>query len=227
MEQRRPWEGFRRCEGCEAWEIDGLGYCLRHVPIEDLAEAEAVTGMRRCRKCSEVATAKSDPPACPFHVAERTERNGPATNRASTGFIESAMAEQMGEIMTEHGERLLHPPAVGDPLDELIRLVEEFKEFKQILRERLARLNMDEWRYAHNRVGEQIRTEVFLYERALERLARLLIGIAKLKIKEHQAAIETEMVGKIERALLIALAASDATPMGQQRARDVLVRELA
>ena len=34
---------------CRIHEIDGMGFCLQHVPDDMLDEAEAVTRTRRCR----------------------------------------------------------------------------------------------------------------------------------------------------------------------------------
>ena len=45
-------EGTVRCAdgGCGDLEIEGLEYCLAHMPEDLLAEAEAITGVRRARK---------------------------------------------------------------------------------------------------------------------------------------------------------------------------------
>lgn len=225
-----PWQGQDQCLNaqCTDFEIEGLGFCLRHVSRDDLPEAEAVTGWRRCTwrtgRCHEIAVQNSDPPYCPMHVGMQHEAQ---QRRASQGFVNEAEAEQLASIMTEHGHRLINPPRIGDPLEALLHLADQVVELCAVMRDRVSALEMSEWRYAHSRVGEQIRTEVFLYERALDRAAKVLTGIAKLRIAEHKLELEKEMASVIERALGIALEASGADLVGQHKAREVLARELA
>jgi hypothetical protein len=222
----QPWQSDRRCGSCDDFEIAGLGYCLKHVSQEDLAEAEAITGWRRCttRRCREIATPTSDPATCPYHVQVRIEKGN---RRAQPGFVNEAMAGQLAEILAEHGDHLLNPPPIGNPLDALEALAAEIVAFKQILAAKVATLSMDDWRYRHDRAGEQIRTELFLYERALDRCAKVLTNIAKLHIHEHRLELEREVAAMIERAFGLALEDSGADLIGQQRARDRLSQELA
>jgi hypothetical protein len=227
-EQRQPWEGDRPCPGDHGKavkrEIEGLGYCIHHVPAEDLAEAEHITGLRRCRRCTYLATTSSNPPLCPVHVRESLTGSD---KRAGMGFIEWEVTELVGRIMTEHGDKLINPVPLGDPLDELLALAAEISAFRKILRDRIAQLEMHEWRYAHHRAGEQIRTEIVLYERALDRDAKILVSIAKLRIREHKLELDRELVAVIQRALGMALEASGLDLVGQQKAREILGRELA
>lgn len=224
------WQGANQCLNaqCVDYEIEGLGFCLRHVSRDDLPEAEAITGWRRCTwrtgRCHEIAVAGSEPPYCPMHVGMQHEAQ---QRRAAPGFAEQAQAERLAEIMTEHGLRLTNPPPVGDPLEALLKLADQVVELTAVMRDEVARLNMSDWRYAHNRVGEQIRTEVYLYERALERAAKILTSIAKLRIAEHKLELEREMAGVIQRAFGLALEDSGADLVGQAKARERLARELS
>jgi hypothetical protein len=230
MDRQFGWQGAGECQArdCDDPEIAGLWFCLRHVPREDLAEAEAITGWRRCRwgrgRCREIAAPSSAEGYCPRHVAE----NHQASQRRTKGaFVEEAMEEQLAEVMTEHGQRLASPPAIGDPLEALLKLADQVVELCAIMRDRVSELNMDQWRYAHNRVGEQIRTEVYLYERALDRAGKMLVSIAKLRIAEHKVQLDAEMAAIIERALGLALEASGLDLVAQHKARETLSRELA
>ena len=79
----RPGEGTRHCpeltragSRCGNLEIEGLIYCLQHMPEEFLEEAEEITGLRRCRRnigtpefCRQLAVAGTDPPLCSEHGA--------------------------------------------------------------------------------------------------------------------------------------------------------------
>jgi hypothetical protein len=226
-----PWEGTLRCgkapEGCPHAEIEGLGFCFLHIPAADLEEAELITGWRRCRwgrgRCHEIAAPGREPSYCPrHHQVEFESRN----RRAGQGFVNEAMGEQLAAILAEHGEYLLHPPAIGDPLEALMTLADQIMAFCEILRQRVARLEMSQWRYAHDRAGEQVRTELYLYERALDRAGKHLTNIAKLRIREHKLELEREVITVIQRALGMALEASGLDLVGQQKAREVLAREL-
>jgi hypothetical protein len=217
--ERKPWEGEQKCGSCGKQEIDGLGFCIHHVPDEDLPEAEGITGLVRCRQCSYLAVEHTNPPTCPEHST-------PQTRRASTGFIESTMADRMAQILSEHGDYLMNPPPGGNPLDGLLDLRDEVTAFKEILRIKVSTMPMDVWRYANDRVGEQIRTELYLYERAIDRLAKLLINIAKLHIAEHRLELERETLELLLTKLALALEDSGADLVGQARAKERLAAEL-
>jgi hypothetical protein len=51
--------------------------------------------------------------------------------------------------------------------------------------QRVAELRADSWRY-EGATAEQVRAEIVLYERALDRTARVLTDIARLDIEERQ-----------------------------------------
>lgn len=83
------------------------------------------------------------------------------------------------------------------------RIAAETIAFKDICRARLEAIG-DEWRYDHQH-GEQLRAEVALYERALDRCEKILanyvrLGIAdrKVKLDEAQAVL---LVGVIKNIL--------------------------
>lgn len=203
--------------------------CFRHVPDELLDEAEDITGWRRCRHgsggpdaCHQVATEGTDPAACKNHGANA----GSVTAReAGRRVIEGRVTDRAVEILSEQGEKLLRPKPIGNHLQELLDIAAEIKVFREIMRDVIAQLDPSQYRYG-SKVGEQARTEVLLYERALDRNAAILLSIAKLNIAQQLARIEKEKVATITRALNLALQASGAGLEGQQAAREVLQREL-
>lgn len=92
---------------------------------------------------------------------------------------------------------------IEDAVEELEILASEAKAFKDICRDRLEAIG-ENWRYDH-RAGEQLRAEVALYERAIDRCNKILtdyvrLGIAekRVKIAEAQAMI---LVGVIQNIL--------------------------
>jgi|SRR6516162_2521028 hypothetical protein len=225
-----PGEGILMCgwpDGCGNHEIDGLGFCLHHVPDENLEEAEEITGIRRCRNssgCRQYAVKGTSPPACKTHGANL----GSGMSRgAARSVVEGRVMDRMVQIMSEHGDRLLAPAPVANPLTELLGLAGEMAEWKKIMQEIVAYLlSQERTRYAHDRVGEQLRAEVLLYERAIERLAKLYMGIIKLGIEARLAQITEEQIGRIERALDVVLAGMGLGLVEQETARQTLHREL-
>jgi hypothetical protein len=238
VEVVRPGEGPLFCtfvledgRTCGHHEVDGLGFCLWHVPDEMLEEAEEVTGHYRCRHdfgepgaCHNMAVTETDPPACKIHGANR----GSNTHKAAMGrVVEGRVQDRMVEILSENGERLLNPKRLDNPLIELLRLADEMAEWKDIMRGIVVYLvDRQRLRSAHSKVGEQLRAEVLLYERALERLAKILQDIARLGIETKLASIEERQVQVVETALAAALNASGLDIVDQQRAKTVLRREL-
>lgn len=230
----RPGEGELLCAwpaGCRNHEVEGLEFCLHHVPDELLDEAEELSHTRRCRHgypgdgaCRYLAVGGTDPPRCKNHGANK---GSVLSKRAAGREVEGRVMDRMVAIMGEHGDRLVKPQPVGNPLVELLQLAAEVGEWKNIMREIVTYL-LDEKRIrsAHNRVGEQLRAEVLLYERALERFAKILLDIQKAGIEARLAALEERQVLMIEQALATALNASGLDLIGQENARKVLRREL-
>jgi len=200
------------------------------VPDDMLEEAEESTGMMRCRHrftepdaCRYIAVNGTVPPRCKVHGANQ----GSYQRKLAAGRqVEASVQEHLGEIMSEHASALELAEPVENPLTELLALAGEVKALKNVLRKMVGKIKLEEWRYSRGTVGEQIRAEIVLYERATERLTSMLVQIAKLNIEDALARIKAEQVSRIERALQIALAASDATVEGQDTARQVLLREL-
>lgn len=236
----RTWEGPAACRGktrdglsCSSREIDGLEFCLQHVPDELLPEAEMITGMQRCRHafgepgaCQQMATAGTEPPACLSHGANAGSVLG---KRAARNEIEQDAIRRLEEIMAEDANQvsLLSPPPIDDPLQALLDLAAEIRALRKILRDRVMAMKPSTWRYAGKALGEQVRAEIILYERAQEREASILVSIVKLKIEDRLAKISQRQVEVVERALDAALEAAGLDLDGQDKARRVLHRELA
>jgi len=231
------WAGPLRCgdnggltrqgEPCMEWEIDGLGSCLRHVPDDLLDEAEELTGERLCRfggRCPNKAVAGSDPPRCTSHGMKG---GGDGRKGATINLVEGKAADRLAEILAANGDRLLRPDPIGNPLSELLDLAAEVKEGKEILRLMVSALySENKIRYMHSKAGEQLRVEILLYERSLERLGKILVEISKLKIEERLAGIRQQTADMLERALDMALEESGVGLDGKAAAREALHRHL-
>lgn len=238
-ERRFPWEGMSLCSGlsratnqpCGKWEIEGMGYCLHHVPADMLDEAEEVTGMRLCRHgpadeggiCRYLAVEGTKPPMCKVHGANQGSYQ---RNLAEERVIEGEVIEHLERILTTGGEQLLNPPAIKDPLTELLMLAGEVKVFKQMLTEKVSVMHITDWRYDSKALGEQTRAEIIIYERALDRFANILIQISKLGIEDRLAQVDERMLQTLERAMVMALESTGLDLVGIDKARRVLRREL-
>jgi hypothetical protein len=238
MERLLPGSGPLICQGfgldgqpCTHHEIDGLGYCFSHMPDDLLDEAEDITGARRCRKrfgepdaCHQFAVAGTDPPLCKNHGA-----NGGSSisQKAAARVVDGRVTDRMAAIMSDHGEALMKPSPIGDPLSELLDVAAEIRTWKEVMRGVVADLlSRQAIRYTARAYGEQLRAEVLLYERALERLAAILVQVGKLGIERKLAQIEIDQAARVDRALTAALTATGVGLVEQQKARAVLAREL-
>jgi len=230
---RAPGFGQARCQTgrCGNQEVEGLEHCILHVPDEYLDEAEEITGIRRCRKrfgqpdaCRMYAVAGTEPPMCGEHGANLGSGN---RKQATRTVFEERAAARLAEILAGDGEKLIHPEGIADPLTELLNLAAEIKAGKEILKFVVAHLySQERIRYAHSKVGEQLRMEIILYERSLERYGHILIQISKLKIEDRLAGVREQTAAMLERALDAALEASGVGIDGKEAAREQFRRHL-
>jgi len=164
------------------------------------------------------------PPACKVHGVNRGSNTAKA---AAERVVEGRIADNLVVILAEHGEKMLAPDPIGNPFIELMDLASEIKAFKEIMRQVTAYLfSKDRIRSAHARVGEQLRAEVLIYERAQERLAKILIDITKLGIEARLAAIEEQQMRTIEQAMTIAVQRAGGDLTMQDAIRRELIGEL-
>lgn len=237
MKQRFRGEGSIPCAGtsrggmpCGFNEIEGLEFCLHHVPDELLDEAEDITGYRRCRErfgqpdaCRFFAVEGTDPPQCKNHGANNGSVLG---KRAAANVIEGRVVDAATRLAAEHEPDLDNPRPIGNPLEELLDAAALASEWERQARRVMKVLQSSHWRYQTGRIGEQTRAELLLWERALDRRINALEKIARLNIAGQLAGIRAETMQMLDRAVTAALAASGASLEGQDEARKVLKREL-
>jgi len=216
---------------CTHHEVEGMEFCVWHMPEDRLEEAEEITGWQRCRRgfgtpgaCRSAAVAGTVPPACKNHGANRGSKSA---KHAADRIVEGRIADNLVIILAEHGEKLMNPDPIGNPFHELMDLAAEIKAFKELMRQVSAYLvSKERIRSAHARVGEQLRAEILIYERAQERLAKILIDITRLNIEARLAAIEEAQQRTIEQAMTIAIQRAGGDLTMQDRIRRELVTEL-
>jgi hypothetical protein len=229
-----PGEGTVRCLGltasgsrCPENEIEGLEFCLHHMPDDLLDEAEEITGVKRCRDlfgtqfaCHYTAIGGSDPPVCKIHGGKDTTIAAGSAKRV----IEGRVADVASRLAAGDGSvvRLLEPRPIGNPLEELLEVAAVMREWEQLTRRVLTTMNQNHWRYTNGKMGEQTRAEILLWERGIVQYANVLIQIAKLNIAKQLVGIRRETLDTLVRITNEALQQSGCDLDGQARARDYL-----
>lgn len=120
---------------------------------------------------------------------------------------ERALADAMARRW--FGEAIEAVP-VEDPLRALKILAGECLAWKDRVSGFLATL--DDVGYDSETVGSQVRAQVIVWERALDRCEHVLSSLARLKIDERLARIEQDKADMIIRAVDAALKAGHAPP---------------
>ena len=101
-------------------------------------------------------------------------------------------------------------PPVEDPLSELARVCGQVLGWKDMLAGKVN--DLTSLRYEGEGSGEQLRAEVALWERALDRCERFLTAMARLNIDERLARISEERAEVIITTLTAALDRAGAAP---------------
>lgn len=142
--------------------------------------ATSRTTGKRCRNA-----ALKGGTVCKFH--------GGSAPHVRAAFAANAEAERVEKAIGR-----LNPTAIGNPLEELKILAAEVVAWKNALRAHVEKLEHLRYSTEH---GEQIRGEILLFEKALDRCANVLGLIAKLNIDDRLVAIEEAKVARMLQAL--------------------------
>jgi hypothetical protein len=131
----------------------------------------------------------------------------------------SAIEEQAVRLLYKH-----NAGPVADPLEALQRLAGR----ALALEETIGKLVNDlrSVRYSTETGGEQLRAEVAVLERAMDRCGKILVDIAKLNIEERMAKVTEAQAALAEKALLLTLGEMGFTPQQQHDAQVKLGRHL-
>jgi hypothetical protein len=185
-------------------------------------------------KCT--ATAKSTGNRCtqpPVPGAEVCRFHGGKAPQVRAKAAERVVEQQVRRALAN-----LDVPAVEDPFTELGKLAGQVVSWKDALATLVNRLVEDapceacgaaggRLRYESFATGaEQLRSEVSLFERAMDRCASVLGLMAKLNIDERMARISERQAAAVIRAIDVALATAGITGPDAQDARAAAAREL-
>lgn len=117
----------------------------------------------------------------------------------------------------------LNAPAIDNPLTELARITGQVVAWKDGLADRVNQLTS--LRYSTDG-GEQLRSEVALFERALDRCERFLTAMARLNIDERLARIEQQQADLVTYAVTMTLEELGLPTEQQTEARRGIARHL-
>jgi hypothetical protein len=146
----------------------------------------------------------------PVKGQKRCKTHGGGSPQAKRAAVVRDVEQQIRKTL--HG---LEVVPVKDPLTALSELAGEVTNWKDNLAAHVGQLKTYGYSGEH---GEQIRAEVQLYERALDRTVTILDKIARLDIDSRLAAIGERQADLVEAALAAALAALELTVDQEQKA---------
>lgn len=145
-------------------------------------------------------TRRGDGPPCrraPAKGQKRCRLHGGASPQA-IAKAERVAHQQKLERDIERALAKFDIQPVTDPLTALQLLAGEVLEWKRILLEKVS--NLETWRYSTD-FSEQIRGEILLYERAIDRAVNVLGTIARLNIEERLTAVTEAQAARLEGAM--------------------------
>lgn len=111
-------------------------------------------------------------------------------------------------------------------LEKMLEAFDRVLAFESATSNLLRNLDPNDWRYTDRTGSEQLRSEVALYERAMDRTARFLKDISKMALNEKIVGL-----GKAQTELMVRILMSTVTEMGLDvkqidQARQVLLNKL-
>lgn len=154
---------------------------------------------------------------CRAHGGASKQAKDAAKRRTAEARAAAEVQAHADAVLAFRAER-----ALENPLDGLARLATEVTAFKDAL---AARVNaLTEIRFEDMKSAEQLRSEVALYERALDRTARLLETMVKLDFEKRMLALNEAQLDLMADAVRMILDGLDLTEEQQARVPDVVPR---
>ena len=118
----------------------------------------------------------------------------------------------------------LHVAPVEDPLQALLKIAGQVLAWQEATASLVNEL--EEVRYEGATGAEQLRAEVALYERAMDRAVAVLSAIARLNIEERLARVTERQADAVIDAIDAALATAGVTGQDAARAKQAAARHL-
>jgi hypothetical protein len=127
----------------------------------------------------------------------RCKLHGGSTTTGKAAAAEAEGRWLLGQMVPDRGP-------VTDPLAELRQLGALVMQWMRACESALESLN--DYRYEGEHSGEQLRSEVAMFERSMDRAATFLATLAKLGLDERQVAVSEAKANMLLRALEAGLA---------------------
>lgn len=161
-----------------------------------------------------------------------TRPAGWGTDHAGTGQCKlhgGCMPNNRVAALEEQAQRLLYKHDAGpvaDPLEALQRLAGRALALEETIGRIVNDLTSIRYESGGESSSEQLRAEVAVLERAMDRCGKLLTDIAKLNIEERMAKVTEAQAAMAEKALLATLAEMGMPAEQRRDARARLGRHL-
>lgn len=193
---------------CKNTSRPGKTHCLKHLTD---AERDPVTE-RRCTGHGQFTGKPCVNAPMKGQLVCRRHGGMAAQSRNAAALWEANIAAQ--KVLSTMGAIV----PVANALAALQALAGEVIAWKDACRSRLAKLEEADWRFTSQLEIEQARTEVLLFERALDRAVETLTKLSRVQVDERLALIEEAKANMIMDAFGRALAKAGVTSDAQQQA---------
>jgi proline racemase len=107
-------------------------------------------------------------------------------------------------------------------LEKMDAVLTEVLEFTERSKRQLDELGEENWRYQDRTLSEQLRSEVTIYERALDRASKVLASVSKMALQEKLVSLGRAQVEMTIDILMSTLAELNLTEAEFNKARAVL-----
>lgn len=153
---------------------------------------------------------------CQAHGGRAKQNRAAGERRVAEAALEAKVKKLLASTDAE---------PVDNPLVALAELAGQATAFNHALAELVNKLG-EQIRYESKAGGEQIRAELTLYERSMDRMERILSSVARLKIDERLAVISEQQANKVIEAIDAALVHIGATGEQAVEAKKIAARKL-
>jgi hypothetical protein len=159
---------------------------------------------------------------CPEHLATPSGQQHALTRISSGALFTEEDLENEIERRSGVPDTDYHTSA----LEKMDKTLTQLLDFTDQTKRMLFDIPSQDWRYSHRTAGEQTRMEVGLYERALDRAARVLKDVSKMALEEKRISL-----GKLQVELIIRILMGTVVELGLEAnlvnmARGILLRRL-
>lgn len=166
--------------------------------------------MDPCPKCGQPHLTRFGSPSCKAHRSNSGTapcKNAPVNGTAvckrhgamAPQVIQAAMVRAEEARARDILSRLERPAPIDHPVYELLDLAAETREWQRIMRERMSEL--DQMSRIDNQGIDREKALVLLYERSLDKSARLLVDMAKLDLQTRALSIQQRAAEQVMGAV--------------------------